>query len=103
MAKAGPKGARKPPPGGGAKKRNKPFSKSRGAKSGGDGFDGPSPSAAAGAPPHRKLAVRATTPKGRRALAAREPKEVETLKTTLMLYGRKTSQVVKVRRRDERR
>jgi hypothetical protein len=95
MAKAGPKGARKAPSAG--SKKRKPFAR-KGQGAGGDGFDGAGPSAAGAPPPHHrsKLAVRATTPKGRRALAAREPKEVETLKTTLMLHGRKTSQVVKV-------
>jgi hypothetical protein len=70
----------------------------RGGGGGGARADAAAGGGAGGGAPHaRKLAVRATTPKGRRALAAREPKETEDLKGTVMLYGRKASQVVKVR------
>lgn len=50
-----------------------------------------------GPPPRAPTRVRATTNAGRRALAAREPQIVEDLKQTLLLYGQRVSQTVKVR------
>ena len=96
MAKNGPKGLSASAAGG--KKKKKAFGgkgsdeASNGGGGGGLGVSKGSPAFSA-----PRTSVRATTHKGRRVLAARESQLVEELKNTLLLFGKRTSQLVKVR------
>ena len=94
MAKKSPKGLSSFA---GGKKKKKAFGGkgSDEAGSGGGGGLGVSKGSPAFSAP--RTSVRATTHKGRRVLAARESQLVEELKNTLLLFGKRTSQLVKVR------
>ena len=103
MAKKAPKGLLGSA---GGKKKKKAFGGKKpsdeatnGGSSGGGGLGVSKGSPAFSAP---RTSVRATTHKGRRVLAARESQLVEDLKSTLLLFGKRTSQLVKVSKERER-
>lgn len=93
MAKKSPKSLSAAVGGGVGKKQKKAYGE-RDEKSNGRGGLGVSKGSPAFSAP--RTSVRATTHKGRRVLAAREPQIVEDLKNTLLLFGKRTSQLVKV-------
>lgn len=88
----------------GGKKKKKAFSGKGGGDdmNGGGGGGGLGVSKGSPAFSAPRTSVRATTHKGRRVLASRESQVVEELKNTLLLFGKRTSQLVKVRRREKR-
>lgn len=95
MAKKGPRELSSSA--GGGKKKKKGFGGKGGVvdeASNGNGGGGLGKGSPAFSAP--RTSVRATTHKGRRVLAARESQIVEDLKSTLLLFGKRTSQLVKV-------
>ena len=101
MAKKAPKGLSASA---GGKKKKKAFGgkASNEATNGGSGGGGLGVSKGSPALSAPRTSLRATTHKGRRVLAARESQLVEDLKNTLLLFGKRTSQLVKVSKERER-
>ena len=101
MAKKAPKGLSASA---GGKKKKKAFGgkASDEATNGGSGGGGLGVSKGSPAFSAPRTSLRATTHKGRRVLAARESQLVEDLKNTLLLFGKRTSELVKVSKERER-